>query len=344
MRGFEKIEYILASILGPPKNGTDGPQQQYNCPCCARENGGVPDGKHNLEVNLQLGVYKCWKCADTHGTQGKIATLIKKEGGIELYRQYKAEIDALIKAKLYSLEGLEVKKENLVEKPVLKLPKTFKKINLNGYCKYSVKDYLESRGITQDIVDKFHLGYTELEPNAPDGEGRGWSYRIIIPSYDAGGDLNFYVGRDYTGNDKRPKYKNVKGVNKTGIIFQESLVDWDAPIYLCEGAIDCLFFPNSIAMLGKHLDKEDYLCSQILKNANSDVVICLDGDTKISETKQIYSLLNFGRLKGKIKYIRLGESPCLYKDFGEIYQKKGKRGMINAIKLAKEFTETELLF
>lgn len=344
MRGFEKIEYILQSFLGPPKNGTDTPQQQYNCPCCTRENGGVPDGKYNLEVNVQLGVYQCWKCADTHGTRGNLGSLIKKYGGNTLYKEYKQELNALIRAKLYSIENFSESLVKQAQKVEIKLPQTYKKINLNGYCKKSVREYLESRGIDQEIVDKFHLGYTELEPDKPDGQGRGWSYRIIIPSYGIDGKLNFYVGRDYTGNDKRVKYKNVKGVNKTEIIFQESLVDWDAPIYLCEGAIDCLFFPNSIAMLGKHLDREDYLCSQILKNANSDVVVCLDGDTKLTETKQIYSILDFGRLRGHVKYIRLGESPCLYKDFGEIYQKEGKKGMINAIKLAKKFTEADLIF
>ena len=97
-------------------------------------------------------------------------------------------------------------------------------------------------------------------------------------------------------------------------------------------------------MLGKHLDKEDYLCEQIKKRANSDVIICIDGDTKLSETKQIYALLNYGRLHGHVKYIRLGESPCLYKDFGEIYEKEGKKGMMKTVKLAKTFSEAELLF
>ena len=214
---------------------------------------------------------------------------------------------------------------------------------MNGFCKTAVREYLEKRKITQDIVDKFNIGYTELEPNKPDGEGRAWSYRIIIPSYDEAGELNYYVGRDYTENDKRSKYKNVKA-DKKQIIFQESLIDWDAPIYLCEGAIDCLYLHNAVSMLGKRLDSDTYLYEKLKKCANSDIIICLDGDTKLSETKIIYSLLNFGRLKGKIKYIRLGETPCLYKDFGEIFEKEGKRGMIKAMKLVKDFKETDLLF
>ena len=337
MRGFERIEYILYSFLGTPKNGTDSPQQQYNCPCCAQENGGVPDGKHNLEINLELGKYQCWKCGETHGTRGNLGKLIRQYGGKTLYEDYKREIDAIIKARLYDITAYSGISENYAKQESLKLPKTFRKINLNGYCKIQVKDYLESRGIGQDIVDKFHLGYTEWE-----AEDKSWSYRIIIPSYDEFGDLNFYVGRDYTNNPKCTKYKNAK-TDKKEIIFQESLIDWDAPLYLCEGAIDCLFINNGLSLLGKRLMPDSLLYKTILKKANSDIVICLDSDTEISETKTIYKLLNRGRLLGKIKYIRLGNEDCPYKDFGEIYAAEGKKGIIKAIKLQKEFSESELL-
>lgn len=340
MQGFEKIEQILETILGTPKNGTDSPQQQYNCPCCARENGGVPDGKYNLEINVQLGVYNCWKCSDTHGTKGDLSSLIKKYGGYNLYRQYKEELNTLIKLKLYNLEDFSIlKKTEEKKRPSIILPKTYRKIDLSKYCKIPVREYLEKRKIDQFIIDKFNIGYTEWEENE-----KSWSYRIIIPSYDKEGRLNFYVGRDYTNNDKRQKYRNCEGIKKTDIIFQESLVDWDAPIYLCEGAIDCLYFPNTIALLGKSLEQDYYLYKEIKDKANSDVIVCLDGDTNDIETKNIYKLLNEGRLKNKIKYIRLGTPQIPYKDFGEIYENEKKHGMIKTIKTAKQFEEFDLIY
>ena len=53
---FSRIYNILASFLGESKqgffdNGTS--QYQWDCPECAEENGGVPDGKKNME-NLGL--------------------------------------------------------------------------------------------------------------------------------------------------------------------------------------------------------------------------------------------------------------------------------------------------
>jgi len=191
MQGFEKIEQILESFLGSPKNGTDSPQQQYNCPCCARENGGIPDGKYNLEINIKLGVYQCWRCSDTHNTKGNLGSLIKKYGGSALYKQYKEEINALIKLNLYKLEDFSILKEESKPKNPLFLPKTYRKIDLSKYCKIPVREFLEKRNIDQETIDKFNIGYTEWEENEKD-----WSYRIIIPSYDTTGELNFYVGRD----------------------------------------------------------------------------------------------------------------------------------------------------
>ena len=336
MRGFEKIEGILAAFLGAPKNGTDKEQQQYNCPCCAQDNGGVPDGKYNLEVNLLLGKYHCWKCSEIDGTKGNLGKLVKMYGGQSLYKQYRIEIDDIIKSKLYNIQDYSgVSTENFIVKEPIRLPKTYRKVNLNGYCKPAVKEYLEKRKIDQSIIDKFNIGYTEYEE---DEKNRGWSYRIIIPSYDEYGDLNFYVGRDYTDNKKRPTYKNVD-TDKKEIVFQESLINWDADIVLVEGAIDCLYFPNSISLLGKSLAEDSKLYRELVSRSNANVILCLDSDTQLSESKKIYSSLNRGRLKGRVRYL----SPGKYKDFGELYEKEGKKGIVSTVKNARELKEYELL-
>lgn len=335
MQGFEKIEDILEGFLGSPKNGTDSPQQQYNCPCCAQENGGIPDGKYNLEINLILGKYKCWKCEDTHGTKGNLSRLIRQYGGQTSYKRYKAEIDSIIKTKLYDINAFVEKPVAEVYKQELVLPKTFRRINLNGYCKPMVREYLESRNIDQNIVDKYNMGYTEWEENDKD-----WSYRIIIPSYDEYGDINFFVGRDYTNNKKRIKYKNCDAPKKD-IIFQESLIDWDSDIILVEGALDCVYFTgNSIALLGKVLKPDMKLYQAIRDKANGKIIICLDSDTNPIETKNIYNLLNKGRLRDKIWYIDLGRD----KDFGEIYEQGGAKAIAKAISNARQFKETELIY
>ena len=94
------------------------------------------------------------------------------------------------------------------------------------------------------------------------------------------------------------KYKNCDA-DKKEIVFQESKIDTDADIILVEGAIDCIYGPNTISMLGKTLTKDSELYRFLYQKANGRIIICLDNDTQIEETKKIYNLLNFGRLKDR---------------------------------------------
>jgi hypothetical protein len=92
--------------------------------------------------------------------------------------------------------------------------------------------------------------------------------------------------------------------------------------------------------MGKQLYKDSKLYDILMKRSNGNIIICLDNDTDISETKRIYRLLNKGRLKGCIRYVRMDT----YKDFGEIFEKEGKQGLINTLGASKQFSEFELIF
>ena len=333
---FSRIYNILASFLGESKqgffdNGTS--QYQFNCPECAEENGGMPDDKHNLEVNLALGVCKCWKCL----YRGPISRLVRDYGGTEALKDYYATVKDIKESKYYNIGLFKDMAENAYMNDYIKLPDTFTKIDLKTCRKKKLVEYLEKRHITQDIIDLHNIGYTTW-----DEEKWQMRDRIIIPSYDSAGDLNYWVGRDFTGNEKKMKYWNSKN-DKNEIVFQEGLIQWDATIYLCEGAIDCLFYPNSIALLGKSLSKNTKIFQELYEKARANIVICLDGDTELKETKRLYNLLNIGRLRGKIRYLRLGTDEIPYKDFGEIYEAEGKEGIIKAFRQVKEFSEIELL-
>ena len=72
--------------------------------------------------------------------------------------------------------------------------------------------------------------------------------RIIIPSYDSDGQLNYFVGRDFYKSNM--KYKNPP-IPKDIIGF-DLYVDWDEPIILCEGVFDAMAIKNnSIPLFGK---------------------------------------------------------------------------------------------
>lgn len=330
---MQRIYKMIANLLGESKQGSydNGiTQYQFNCHNCAEEKGYV-DNKYNLEISFSIGKYHCWSC----GVSGNISSLIKNFGGKELYNEYFRIISDIKESKYYNLDLFKDNGDIFSEK-YIKLPSTFTKIDLSTCKNTKLVSYLEKRKITQDLIDYYNIGITKW-----DGEEYAWRNRIIFPSYNSVGDLNYFVGRTYSENDKRVKYRNCD-VDKTQIILHEDKIQWDCDIYLVEGAIDCVYFPNTISMMGKFLKEDSELYRKLVQKANANIIICLDGDTEINETKRIYCTLNKGRLSGKIKYIRLGSDELPWKDFGEIYEDKGKEGIIMAMKSAKQFTEIEI--
>ena len=85
-------------------------------------------------------------------------------------------------------------------------------------------NYLKGRGITKDIIDKYDIGF------AYEGDYAG---RIIVPSYDMEGKLNYFVSRSWNPNT-RMKYKNPEAA-KEFLIFNESRINWEEDIWIVEG-------------------------------------------------------------------------------------------------------------
>ena len=334
MLELERIYGMLVSFLGESKQGrydSSVSQYQFNCPYCAEEKGGV-DNKYNLEVSLSLLQFHCWSCSSS----GSLSKLIKRHGGRTLAREYFEVVKSIKANEMYTFDLFE-KGAIGREQERLKLPKTYKKIDIRTCENWKVVNYLKERCIDQSIIDRFNIGYTEW--NDPE---RAWSSRLIIPSYDIVGNLNFFVGRDFLKPKKnpepgayvRPKYKNCRA-DKNDVVFQESKIDFDADIYLVEGALDCIYGPNTVSMLGKTLTRECELFRKLARDARASVTVCLDGDTEDYETERICSLLASTRLRGRVKYIEMGK----YKDFGEAFQIGGKRAIIDLIRSAKTFVD-----
>ena len=101
------------------------------------------------------------------------------------------------------------------------------------------------------------------------------------------------------------------------IIFNENLIDWDKDIFLCEGAFDSIFLPNSIPMLGKFMS--DLLFTTIYEKAKGNITICLDGDA-YKDALKVYHMINGGVLYNKIKLIKLPVESDIADLRGEIKQ------------------------
>jgi DNA primase len=286
----EALVELLEDVLGDhglhyPNRG----QISFNCPVCDDDR-----NKHNLEVNYVDNVYKCWSCGDSEGTHGALGKLFDKYGNKK-------------QKKLYQVLKPETVVKREKPKKQLKLPEGFTLFKDSSPV-YPVRraaiNYLHNRGITDLMIEKYQIGFCDK------GDHAG---RIVIPSYDSNGELNYYIARSWNPMS-RAKYRNPE-VEKDKIIFWENLIDWNKDIYLVEGAFDGLFVENSIPMLGKHMS--ELLFNTIYKKAKGDVIICLDADAW-QNAVNLYHELHGGELWGRIKLIKLPDDKDIADLRGEI--------------------------
>ena len=282
----EVVLELIEEVLGEPRKVYDSKLQYgYNCVECDEGR-----GKGNLEVSLEKYVYHCWSC----GISGPIGKLFDEYG---TKKQKKTFL-------LIRPEELKVEEK---KKNILRLPQGYTKI-LEASPIYpphkEAFNYLKSRGITDEICERCNIGLTTT------GDFQG---RIIIPSYDKDGKLNYFIARSWNPRAKM-KYKNPP-CEKDQIIFNENLINWDEDIYLVEGAFDSIFVKNSIPMLGKHLS--ELLFTNLYNKAKKNVIICLDGDA-FNNAVELYHTLNGGVLYNRVKLVKLPDEKDIADLRGEI--------------------------
>lgn len=328
-----EIKSLLSSFLGEPKSMDDNPQTQFCCPCCAEMKCVESDGKYNLECNIEKGVYQCWVCGETNDMSGKISNLIKKYGNQEILNEYYNIIRDIKESTLYSLFGNDTFNDDFVDDYIeLKLPFGSKKITVEDNNAIEAYNYLINRGLSDYFINTFNLHYIGDNHKNPLMRNR-----IIIPSYNQHGELNYWVGRDYKG-DSNLRYRNPK-IEKKLFIFNEKLVNWYDNITIVEGVFDHMVVPNSIPLLGKAL-KEDYaLYESLIKYAKCNINIFLDSDA-IANAKKLYKFLNVGVLKDRIRLI----TPPNGYDASNVYEKFGKKGIIELLQNAEKIDDYDLQF
>ena len=271
-------------------------QISFDCPVCSYDIKGMDktDGKGNLEINYAEHVFKCWACGETHNTRGHLGYLIDRYG-----KKKEKELYDLIRPDEFKRIDKQYEK--------LRLPKDFKLAtdgNIYHIPFREMRNYLKKRGVTDEMITKHKIGYS-LEGD--------YAFRVIVPSFDKDGNLNYFTGRSWNPNSKS-KYKNPEA-EKQIVIFNESLINWEKDIYICEGPFDSLFLDNSIALLGKKMS--DVLFETLYEKAKKDITIVLDSDAW-EDSKKLYFKLSGGRLYGRIKVVKLPEGKDIADLKGEL--------------------------
>ena len=253
-----KIVYLLDRVIGSKGQKLKKPNEyMYWSPF-------VVHHKPKLQVNIVTGKWHCW---------------VSNAGGHSLFQLFKKlsatndqfiELRGIVDEISYGYESKEVRKERKVELPKEFLSLVYK--HPSPVYKNAMY-YLSKREITYEDILKYNIGYCD--------QGL-YTNRIIIPSYDEEGVLNFFVGRDIF--ESKMKYRN--SPTPKNVVGFELFINWDEPIVLCEGPFDAIAVKrNAIPLFGKTILSN--LKRRIIEKKVKQVYISLDRDAFKDSLKMV---------------------------------------------------------
>ena len=249
-----KLLQLLESVLGKGKS-TSGDNIAFFSPF-------VSHYKPKLEININTSsngenVWHCW-ISDKKGRT--ISSLFKQ---LNLPKEKFEQLNKIIESSRFrNLNSVNIKQTITLQLPAEYKPLWIKKTTPDFK---NAMFYLKNRGINIFDIIKYRIGYCDT------GEYAG---KIIIPSYDSNGQLNYFVSRAFYKADSQ-KHKNPK-VSKDIIGF-EMLINWAEPIILCEGAFDAIAVKrNAIPLFGKII--QPALQKKIIEERVRNIYLCLDSD------------------------------------------------------------------
>lgn len=274
------------------------------------------DSNPSMSVSREKKFFKCFSC----GTSGNAIAFVQKYEHISYY-EAAAKLATKIGIKIEEFDTPEYRK-NKQYYLTMDEAKNFYQFYLNNTAEgLKAKNYLDQRGITQEIIDKFQIG---LAPSSADylykallekevglieqidlglirenNEGTYYDTfrnRIIFPIANNEGQIVGLSGRIYLDNDKNSKYLNSQEndiFHKSEVLYNYHHAALEAKkldeIYVFEGFMDVIAaekagISNSVATMGTAFTKNHI---KSLTSLTSNIVLCFDGDEAgISATKK----------------------------------------------------------
>ena len=293
----------LTGVLGSHLT-LKGNELAFYCPFCNHH-------KPKLQVNTETQKWHCWTC---NSGGKKLTSLLKR---LDVDRKTISII-----REIYGDSQYNPQLEDADTKVFISLPKEFISLSevpkgFNPEYKHAI-NYLTQRGITEKDIIKYNIGYCK--------EGL-YARRVIVPSYNSDGSLNYFVSRSYYPEEKM-KYKNPP-ISKN-VICLDSQVNWKEPIILCEGVFDAITIKrNAIPLLGKFPSKE--LVQKIFLSGVSDIIISLDNDA-INEALKAAEYFRKNGIHVKMMYLKDKDAADM--GYEKFYEELNK---------SKEFSPEELL-
>lgn len=218
-------------------------------------------------MNVKTEWFHCWICE----TSGKTLVPILRLKRNQFLDEY--------------ISTLKSRRKEKVEKEYVRpdLPAKFKTLSedTGSHYRNMALNYLRERGFGMEHVLRYKLGYCEEGP---------YANRIVIPSFDENGFLNFFTSRLFRGQGISYKHEEFS----KDIIFNDCMVDWNMPITLTEGPFDYMRIgTNAVPLQTSSLSEESLLFERIVL-AGVPVYCALDGDAFRKQLRLLESLVSYG--------------------------------------------------
>ena len=289
------------------------------------------DKNPSMSVSPSRGIFHCFSCK-AGGDAIKFVMDYEKLS----YPEAVEKIAGLQNFTLNYVRGGEPAKEN---KHILENANAFYRSLL--YKTPSAVEYLYSRGITDELIDKFELGFApesaqtirllqneQIEPKEAlevgivkqneNGIYASFINRITFPIYTHAGRLVGFGGRTISGNPAKYVNSPQSAVfDKSTLFYGYHLAKREIftknQVVITEGYMDVIMlhkagFNNVVAVLGTALTTKHL---PLLKRGEISVILCFDGDDAgINAATKSALLLAQNEIDGSVVIIEGGADPA----------------------------------
>lgn len=289
------------------------------------------DKNPSMSVSPSRGIFHCFSCK-AGGDAIKFVMDYEKLS----YPEAVEKIAGLQNFTLNYVRGGEPTKEN---KHILENANAFYRSLL--YKTPAAIEYLYSRGITDELIDKFELGFApesaqtirllqneQIEPKEAlevgivkqneNGIYASFINRITFPIYTHAGRLVGFGGRTISGNPAKYVNSPQSAVfDKSTLFYGYHLAKREIftknQIIITEGYMDVIMlhkagFNNAVAVLGTALTTKHL---PLLKRGEISVILCFDGDEAgINAATKSALLLAQNEIDGSVVIIEGGADPA----------------------------------
>ena len=186
----------------------------YKCPLCGSGTGRNHNGAFSITRDG-----KAWKCFSCN-QGGDIFTLISLHEGLSDFKAQVKRAEEIAGNKMFTVYTKKTEKAEVTREA--KNTEKYK-----GYieaCKAAAgkTDYFKSRGFSQEVVERFSLGYDEAQ-------------KVIVIPYDTAG--SYYITRSTEGKTFRKPSSDDAGVEP---VYNKAALYDKKPCFVCESPIDAI--------------------------------------------------------------------------------------------------------